>query len=194
MNYSKKTQNFTKWIEQRLKDQATKTIKSRDFHVSIFGSCLVILSGALLFADKFSTFGISNTYGFEDPQTFVWVFSQSFSPIILCLGATLKPYKFFYAVPLYLYFIQVYWIFNPDLKIDDTLLHIYALGFCIFVFIFVAFLLFLLRFTRKKSNKLLFNIRKMSSFIIFDVREKYVDKSKRKAFAKDIVKLNKTLK
>jgi hypothetical protein len=154
----------------------------------------LILSGVILFTDKLTSFSFKNNYGFEDSQTFVWVLCQSLSPIILCLGGMLRPYKVFYHIPLYLYFIQIYWIFDPSIQFDDLLIHVYATGFCIGVFLFTIIAIVFLKRIRNNNKRMLFNIRKMSTFILFEVRNKYVDSKDKKAFAKDVVDLNKTLK
>ncbi|WP_148639236.1 hypothetical protein [Aquimarina longa] len=193
MNW-KTIMKFTKWIEKRLKDQATKAIKSSDSDVKIFASFLIILSGVVLFTDKITDFGINETLGFEDTQTMIWILCQTLSPLLLCIGGILKPYKLFYSVPLYLYFIQFFWIFNPSYKMDDFLLHVYAIGFCIGVFLFLALLIFFIKKVRENSKKLIFNIRKLTSFILFDIRNKYINKENRKEFAKDVIDFNKTLK
>lgn len=45
----------------------------------------------------------------------------------------MRPYKITYLVPVYYYTIQLYWIFDPQLTLDDSLLHVYAGGVCVFV-------------------------------------------------------------
>jgi len=87
----------------------------------------------MLFADKIFYFNFSNTHGFADSQTFIWVLTQSLSPLIIVLGALMRPYKITYLVPVYYYTIQLYWIFDPQLTLDDSLLHVYAGGVCVFV-------------------------------------------------------------
>ena len=101
-------------------------------------SLIVALSGFILFTDKVIHFELKNNFGFEDSQTFIWAFTQTVSPLLLVLGAVFKPYRLSYAVPVYFYFIQLYWIFNT--QADDTLLHLYALG-CSLTFILLIILL-----------------------------------------------------
>lgn len=91
-------------------------------------SFLIILSGLQLFTDKIITYEFQNLYGFADSQTFLWVASQTIGPIIFCIAAMFKPYKISYSIPIYFYTIQLYWIFDPSLKMDDLLLHVYAAG------------------------------------------------------------------
>ncbi len=99
-------------------------------------SILVALSGLPLLSDKVFTFTLENNFGFEDTQTFLWVLTQSVSPLLLVVGANFKPYKLAYIFPVYLYSIQLYWVFDSGLYLDDPLLHVYAFG-CVVVFIFL---------------------------------------------------------
>jgi hypothetical protein len=116
-----------------LSDPATRAA------IRVLGSILAILSGILLFSDKIVQIQFTNTYGFADSQTFLWVLSQSLSPLVLIAASLFKPYRISYSVPVYFYFIQIYWIFDSSLKWDDSLLHIYAFGsallFCITILI-----------------------------------------------------------
>ena len=100
-----------------------ETIQSK-----IFASILVILSGAILFLDKIINVELSNNYGYEDSQTFIWVLCQTLSPVLLILGAVIKPFITSYTIPLYFLSIQLIWVFNPSIQFDDSLLHTYALG------------------------------------------------------------------
>jgi len=103
-------------------------------------SVLVALSGLILLSDKVFTFKLENNFGFEDTQTFLWVFSQSISPVLLILGANFKPYKLAYIFPVYLYSIQLYWVFDSGLYLDDPLLHVYALGSVVVFVLLVRFI------------------------------------------------------
>lgn len=111
------------WIAEKLNDLATKV------GIRIFASFLVALSGLILFTDKVTTFGVTSNFGFQDTQTFIWALCQSFSPLILILGSCLKPFRIAYTIPGYIYFIQIYWVFHPDINFDDVFLQIYAIGF-----------------------------------------------------------------
>lgn len=83
----------------------------------------------MLFTDKITTFGITNSFGFQDTQTFIWALAQSFSPLMLIFGSCFKPYRIAYTIPGYIYFIQIYWVFHPEINFDDVFLQIYAIGF-----------------------------------------------------------------
>ncbi len=111
------------------KQNRNKTTKAK-----ILGSLLVALSGIILFSDKIAnifSFELSNTHGFADSNTFLWVLSQTLSPILILLASLFTPYRTSYLVPVYIYTVQLIWTFNSNLRFDDYLLHLYAIGVCI---------------------------------------------------------------
>jgi uncharacterized membrane protein len=136
----------------------------------------VVLSVAILFTDKVTTFGLTESFGYRNPETFIWMVSQSISPIMLCVGAMLKPFRFFYFVPIYVYFIQVYWAFDHELQVDDPILHIYAVGFSIGAFIFLCFTLFITKQLTKTNQILVKNIKKSVRHIAVYISDKYINK------------------
>ncbi len=149
---------------------------------------MVILSGLILFSDKVTTFGITETYGFKSPKTFIWVITQTLSPLLLCFGAYLRAYKISFFAPIYIYFIQLYWVFNArELGLDDVLLHVYALGFC--VASFITFVLITLLFKQlSRSNKILLsNVKKLTRHIGIDIKRKYIKEEDRKEYFDDTV-------
>jgi len=97
----------------------------------IIASLIIALSGFILFTDKVFYFELNNTYGFKSSQAFIWVLTQTLSPLILVLGAVFKPYKISFLIPVYFYSIQLYWVFRPDIQFDDSLLQVYAIGCCL---------------------------------------------------------------
>ncbi|MFD0862513.1 hypothetical protein ACFQ1M_09870 [Sungkyunkwania multivorans] len=144
----KKFLSYTMSIEQRSKDPVSREA------TSAFASLIIALSGAILFLDKVFYFEFDNNFGFKDTQTFIWVFTQSVSPMLLTLGALLRAHKLSYCIPVYFYAIQMIWVFDPTIKLDDALLHVYAIG-CVFIFfclmIFIQFA-FRLAFKRRNSQ------------------------------------------
>ena len=139
-------------IEKKSKDQETKV------GVRIIGSIIIALSGLILFSDKVLSFELNNNYGFSDTQTFLWVLSQSLSPFLLILATVFKPYKTSYLIPIYIYSIQIFWVFKPEIKFDDALLQTYAVGALVF---YILLIYFIARINELKSKKekeqLLFN-------------------------------------
>ncbi|TSE05827.1 hypothetical protein [Aquimarina algiphila] len=155
----------------------------------LLASFLVVLSGSIIFADKITTFGITENNGYRNVETFVWLITQSLSPIILCLAAMLKPFKIFYSIPLYIYFIQLYWVFDYDTKVDDPLLHFYAVSFSLGVFFFISITIYLIKQIASSNRILLLNIRKLTRHIGVTVRNKYIKEEDKKDYTIDTVKV-----
>lgn len=172
--------------------------------IRTFASVLVAFSGLILFADKVLTIELAETYGFADTQTFLWVFTQSVSPLLIILGLIFKPYKIAIVIPVYMYFIQLYWIFSPGVRFDDVLLQTYALGA---VAGFVALVVAINWFFHKASDQrqktigqleraldldLIEGIQVLIRFIVVDIKRKYISEQDRKDYVKDYMsKLNK---
>ncbi len=133
--------------EKILRDQESKVV------ISIIGSVLVALSGLILFADKVFTFELINNYGFKKTSTFIWVFSQSLSPMLLLIASIFKPYKTSYLIPIYIYTIQIVWVFNPQIKFVDYFLQLYAIGAAFFYLLlsFIIFKISKMKFRREKE-------------------------------------------
>ncbi len=162
--------------------------------LKIFASLLVIFSGLILFSEKITTFGLTDTHGFKSVKTFIWMVTQTLAPILLCFGAFLKAYRFSFFIPLYVYFIQFFWVFNADkLVLDDPLLHIYALGFCSGSFLFLIFITFLIKQLGKTNQILLNNLKKATRFIVVEVSKKWIPKENKKEYVKEIIFFNESL-
>lgn len=117
-------------------------------------SLIVALSGLVLFADKVLFFEFDNLYGFKNPQTLIWVISQTISPLILVLGAVFRPYKVAYTIPVYFYSVQLFWVFEPDIPFDDLLLQIYAIGCVVgFIMLILSLNLIYARLVKRKKVK-----------------------------------------
>lgn len=142
---------FIASIEEKLKDQEIKAA------IRVFGSMLVALSGLILFTDKVTSFELADNYGFKSTKTFIWVLCQSLSPFILLFSLIFKPYKTSFLIPIYIYTIQVYWVFKPSIQFDDYLLQVYAIGTCC-LFIFLTYAINKMKYFRNKQiqeNKVL---------------------------------------
>lgn len=143
---------------------------------SLLGAFFCVLSVAILFTDKVTTFGITESYGYANPETFIWMINQSLGPILFGIGAMLRPVRVFYFVPIYIYFIQVYWAFDSSLKVDDPVLHLYAIGFSIGVFLFFCFSLFVIKQLTRTNQILIKNIKKSVRHIAVYISNKYIEK------------------
>lgn len=143
----------SKELAEGLKDLAHREVNP---NTRIIASCLIIISGVLLFLDKILTIvGVSSpyTFGFELFADFVWVFCQSIAPIIMIIGVLLKPYYTAFLVPVYCYAIQIIWVFRTDLYFDDPLLHLYALGSCLLFVLLSVIIVALSQLNRKKQRE-----------------------------------------
>lgn len=135
------------------KDQAAKVHNlETKFTLRVFGSFLVALSGFILFIDKVAKgFHLENNFGYDDTETFLWVMSQTLSPLLLIIASLFKPFKTSYLIPIYIYAIQFYWIFKPNTLIDNGFLHLYATGFCL-GFLLLSYVIFKFNSLKKKRE------------------------------------------
>lgn len=119
----------------------------------IIASIIIILAGVLTITDKIYTFHFTNNYGFYDSQTLVWTFTQMIAPIILILGFTLNPFKISFTVPVYLYSVQIYFIFS-SLTSDKGLVHLYAIGSVLLFIVCMIVFNFIFKEERNKEEQI----------------------------------------
>ncbi|CAN5286076.1 hypothetical protein BH23BAC2_BH23BAC2_17240 [soil metagenome] len=165
--------------------------------IRTFASILVALSGLILFADKVYPYELSNNYGFADSQTFIWVFSQTLAPLLLVVGLIFRPYFIAITIPVYIYFIQMFWVFNPVARFDDALLQTYAIGT---VAGFVALVVAINWYFHRASNQrqrtisqleraldldLIGGLQNLIRFIVVDVKRNYIAETDKKKFVQD---------
>ncbi len=139
-------ESLNKWIKRKSLDPAIKV------KIRIFASFLVALSGFMLYTDKVLHITLENNFGFNDTQTFLWVFTQSISPLLLIFAFIFKPYRLSFAIPIYMYAVQLIWVFNPNLDFDDALLQVYALGSVIAFILLVFFINYIFSNIKSKSQ------------------------------------------
>ncbi len=156
---------------------------------NLIGTFLIILSVAILFTDKVTTFGITQIDGYNKPETFIWLITQSISPIILCVSFFFKPLRVFYLIPVYFFFIQVYWVFDYNMPSDDPLLHIYAAGFCVGVVLFIFIATHLITRIASANEKLLLNIKKLTRHIGINIKSKYIQEEDKKDYLVDTIEV-----
>lgn len=139
------------------------------------GSLLIALSGLLLYLDKvFSLLEIGeglNSFGFSNYPTFIWVFTQSAAPMLMIIGVLLRPYIISFLIPVYCYTIQIVWVFQPNLYIDNVYLHLYAIGSCI-LFLGLMYLIKSISKWEKERQELKEEFKKEKSEIIQILRSK----------------------
>ena len=133
--------------------------EARGAETRTLGSLIIAFSGILLFSDKIlEALGIagSNTFGFSNFSNFVWVFTQSFAPVVMIIGFLLRPYVLSLLIPVYCYSIQVIWVFKPDMYYDNPLLHAYAIGSCL-IFLLLILLVFMSKYSKYRNKKYIEN-------------------------------------
>ncbi len=135
----------------QIKDQEPRTETPR-----IIASILIALSGLLLYLDKvfiFIGFEGHSTYGFSNYSNFVWNLTQSIAPLLMIIAFRFRPYYLSFLIPIYCYAIQIAWIYQPDLYMDDIQIHLYAIGTCSF-FILLLLLINKISLWRKQQEML----------------------------------------
>lgn len=167
--------------------------------IRTFASIIIAFSGLILFTDKVITLEFSNNYGFADTQTLLWVFAQSVSPLLIMLGFVFKPYKIALTIPVYMYFVQLYWVFNPAVRFDDVYLQVYAIGA---VAGFVALVVAINWYFHQASDRrqktigqleraldldLMEGIQILIRFIVVDIKKKYISEGDRKEYVRDYI-------
>lgn len=155
------------------------------------------MSGLILFTDKVTTFELATTYGFADDQTFIWVFTQSVSPLLIILGLAFRPYKIAITIPVYMYCIQLFWVFNPGIRFDDLLLQTYAIGAVVGFISLVATINWCFHEASNQRQKTISQLEKaldldlveglqvLMRFIVVDIKRKYIAETDKKEYVQD---------
>ena len=117
----------------------------------IIASLLILFSSILLILDKLIVVEFTNNYGLADSATLLWVVTQSIAPILICFASAFKPFRIAYIVPIYLYTLQLFWMFSSsDPKSDDRdFMYIYCLGS---VVLFVLIIILFNKFFKKQND------------------------------------------
>ena len=129
-------------ILKKLKDQDLNLKKKKLTQIhneqsvtsKIVASVIIALSGLILYADKaFMYLNITFTppSKFEnaiDSETYIWLLTQSVSPLLIILGAYLRPYHIAYTIPIYCYCLQLYFVLLDTKTVDNTYLQAYVIG------------------------------------------------------------------
>lgn len=108
-----------------------------NINLRIFASLLVAVAGVLLLSDKIFTFQLENNYGYNNTPAFIWSVVQIASPVIIIFATFFNPYKISYLIPVYLYFVQLYFVFSSE-NDDTNLIYVYSIG-CVICFLFFVF-------------------------------------------------------
>ncbi len=127
----------------------------------IIGSIAIVLSGVILYVDKIMALF---NYQFIIPekfllaginfQTFVWLMSQTISPLILVTGALLRSYSVSYLVPIYCYVLQLLFLLKDYKIIDDGYLYWYTFGMTLLIAFVIQAIKYLQIYNIKREIKL----------------------------------------
>ncbi|WP_148639268.1 hypothetical protein [Aquimarina longa] len=127
----------------------------------VLGSIAIIFSGLVLYLDKIMA--IFN-YQFIIPekfllakidfQTFIWLMSQTISPLILIAGALLRSYSVAYLIPIYCYILQLFFLLKDYKIIDDGYLYWYTFSTTILVIFVIQTIKFLQVYNIKRQIKI----------------------------------------
>ncbi len=113
--------------------------------VRLIGSIIVVLSGTFLYLDKAiphldvaaimpEKFNSENL----DPGYFVWLCGVTFSPLLIIIGAILRAHIYAYAVPIYCYILQAYFILIDYSLIDDGYSYAYSFGMTVILLLMMV--------------------------------------------------------
>ncbi|CAM4175259.1 MULTISPECIES: hypothetical protein [Flavobacterium] len=104
-------------------------------------SFLVILSGMILLGDIFIDhyqIEFDNLYGYNSTSNFVYWLSMMVSQVILIIASQFRPYRISYLSPLYILFLNMYWIFISDDYNDKSYFNIGVLGISFAILVAVS--------------------------------------------------------
>jgi hypothetical protein len=97
----------------------------------LFSSSLVVLAGIILLLDKICVYfdiHLENNHGFANTEQFAWLFSQIIVLLIVIFANQFKPYKISYFIPIYVSFLQLYWLFFSATYSDTSIFNWYVFG------------------------------------------------------------------
>lgn len=118
------------------------------------------MSGFVLVMDNliFTKFDIhfSNNFGFSSTANLIYNISQSISVLLIIITVIFKmrPYKIFYAVPIYIEILQLQWVFFSDAHSDENYYNIYVLGLTVISIILITLLNYKIKDEIEKDNKI----------------------------------------
>lgn len=150
-----KLANFKQLTEEISSDQEIKVNNS----ALIVGSIFTILSGLVLYADKvvvLTGFEFSNNFGFNNTETFIWMISQTLSPLLLLIGIFIGSYRYTVIVPIYAYLLQLIFISNPKYLDNDVVLgHIFIALAAVSLFVLIYYFRKFLLAIKSKQEKII---------------------------------------
>ncbi len=116
-----------------------QTKLNSNINLRVFASFLVAIAGVGLLSDKIFTFELENNFGYNNTPALIWSVVQIVSPVIIIFATFFKPFRISYLVPVYLYFVQLYFVFSSESN-DNSLIYFYAIG-CVISFLILVFVI-----------------------------------------------------
>ena len=97
----------------------------------LLSSLLIVVAGIILLSDKLSVYfniKLTNNHGFVNSEQLIWATSQIITLLIVIFANQFKPYKISYFIPIYISFLQLYWIFFSPTFSDSSIFNWYVFG------------------------------------------------------------------
>ena len=113
---------------------------------------MIILCALSIHADKVITLNFENNLAFKSAETATWSVFQNLGIFLMFFFIQLKPFKTSYLVPIYIYSIQLYWVFSPEIQFDNYLLQTIAIGSCA-LFLFIGYMVNNIRILHNKIQE-----------------------------------------
>ena len=125
---------------------------------NIVGTIFIILSGFILYLDKFFIYlniTVENLHGWSDQENFIWSLTQTITPFLIMIGLYLRPYFVSLLIPIFCYVLQFYFVLDSSMRIDKPMTWIYVTGTSILL-IFVIWVIkqFLIRIESIRNIKM----------------------------------------
>ncbi|MFK6999877.1 hypothetical protein [Flavobacterium oreochromis] len=115
----------------------------------ILGSIFIIASALISYLDKYVivySIRFNNNFGYNSSADLVWATSTTIAPLLLIIGANLRPYKISYIFPVYTYTTYLFWVFRGE-KTDYGWSKFYA------IFITLLFVFFMIGMSKIKKKE-----------------------------------------
>ncbi|WP_034230282.1 hypothetical protein [Aquimarina pacifica] len=192
-----------------------KSLKINLFFIEKLGFFLILISGLLPFVHTFVKKKIleDRFWGFSSVHQFLYSFGVHFSTFLLVVGVLLaisvvnsptrykiiqKYLRYAMVSPFVSGVFYLSWVFIPEVNYNYLAYTFLAFLICVLsLFVFREILKYISlqkKVDSENNNKLKTNIRRLTSFLILDVRKKYVKNGDRNEYAKDVINVTKKIK
>ncbi|OWP83765.1 hypothetical protein [Flavobacterium davisii] len=114
------------------------------------GSIFIIASALISYLDKYVMFynvNLSNNYGYNNSVDLVCATSIIVAPILIVIGANLRPYRISYIFPFYTYTHYLLWVLRED-KTDYGCSKIHTI---FLVLLFIFFIIVMCKIKKKEK-------------------------------------------